>query len=81
MDLFFQDLYLNMPFQSWEIRPHATNSCLFSLIAAIIELEIEIKVHSCLICCFQSDLNYMWVATPKKQKERAITSSPMRSVF
>lgn len=40
-----QDLYLNMPFQSWELRPHTTNSCLFTLIAAIIELEIEIKVQ------------------------------------
>lgn len=43
----FQDLYLNMPFQSWELRPHATNSCLFTLIAAIIELEIEIKDSLC----------------------------------
>ena len=66
-----------MPFQSWELRPHTTNSCLFTLIAAIIELEIEIKVHSCLICCFQSDLKYMEVASLKKQKERLITSSPM----
>ncbi|XP_068762398.1 dynein axonemal intermediate chain 7-like [Montipora capricornis] len=43
----FQDLYLNMPFQSWELRPHSTNSCLFTLIAAIIELEIEIKDSMC----------------------------------
>lgn len=43
----FQDLYLNMPFQSWELRPHTTNSCLFTLIAAIIELEIEIKESLC----------------------------------
>ncbi|KAL9955781.1 hypothetical protein ACROYT_G037160 [Oculina patagonica] len=43
----FQDLYLNMPFQSWELRPHATNSCMFTLIAAIIELEIEIKDSVC----------------------------------
>ncbi|KAK2569071.1 Dynein axonemal intermediate chain 7 [Acropora cervicornis] len=41
------DLYLNMPFQSWELRPHSTNSCLFTLIAAIIELEIEIKDSLC----------------------------------
>lgn len=52
LDLFFQDLYLNMPFQSWELRPHATNSCLFTLIAASIELEIEIKVYECIIWCF-----------------------------
>lgn len=52
LDLFFQDLYLNMPFQSWELRPHATNSCLFALIAASIELEIEIKVYECIIWCF-----------------------------
>ncbi|XP_048585529.1 dynein axonemal intermediate chain 7 isoform X2 [Nematostella vectensis] len=44
-----QDLYLNMPFQSWEIRPCKQNSCLFTLIAAIIELEIEIKDALCCV--------------------------------
>ena len=40
----FQDAHINMPFQSWEIRPHKTNSALFTIIAAISEIEIEIKV-------------------------------------
>ena len=39
-----QDAHINMPFQSWEIRPHKTNTAVFSIIAAIIEIEIEIKV-------------------------------------
>lgn len=40
-----QDVHINMPFQSWEIRPKGLNHCLFTLIAAIVELEIEIKVR------------------------------------
>lgn len=41
-----QDAHINMPFQSWEIRPHKTNAAVFTIIAAIIEIEIEIKVLS-----------------------------------
>lgn len=33
-----------MPFQSWEIRPRGLNSCVFTIVAAAIDLEIEIKV-------------------------------------
>ena len=40
-----QDLHINMPFQSWEIRPHSMNSAVLTIIAAIIEVEIEIKVR------------------------------------
>ena len=39
-----QDSHINMPFQSWELRPHSTNSALFTIIAAIVEVELEIKV-------------------------------------
>ena len=39
-----QDIHINMPFQSWEFRPHSTNSAIFTIIAAIVEVEIEIKV-------------------------------------
>ena len=41
----FQDAHINMPFQSWEIRPHKTNAALLTIIAAISEIEIEIKVN------------------------------------
>ena len=39
-----QDAHINMPFQSWELRPHKTNAAVLTIIAAIVELEIEIKV-------------------------------------
>ena len=39
-----QDVHINMPFQSWELRPHGTNMAIFTVIAAIIEVEIEIRV-------------------------------------
>ena len=39
-----QDMQINMPFQSWEIRPRSTNCTLITVIAAIVEVEIEVKV-------------------------------------
>merc|ERR1712110_234503 len=45
-----QDAHINMPFQSWEIRPHSLNSCVLSIIAAIVEIEIEIKDA---LCCLK----------------------------
>jgi len=42
-----QDSHINMPFQSWEIRPHKLNSAVLSIIAAIVEIEIEIKDALC----------------------------------
>ncbi|XP_052797424.1 dynein axonemal intermediate chain 7 homolog isoform X1 [Mya arenaria] len=42
-----QDAHINMPFQSWELRPHKTNSAVLTIIAAIIEIEIEIKDAMC----------------------------------
>lgn len=68
-----------MPFQSWELRPHATNSCLFTLIAAIIELEIEIKVTWLynLVISIRFEIG----GYPRKQKETAKTISTMRSIF
>jgi len=42
-----QDLYLNVPFQSWELRPIDANNCLLSVIAVNIDVEIEIKGSKC----------------------------------
>ncbi|KAL4224695.1 Protein casc1 [Mactra antiquata] len=42
-----QDAHINMPFQSWEIRPHRKNAAVFTIIAAIIEIEIEIQDAMC----------------------------------
>ncbi|KAK2188252.1 hypothetical protein NP493_138g01023 [Ridgeia piscesae] len=45
-----QDAHINMPFQSWELRPRATNCTILTVIAAIIEVEIEIKDN---LCCLR----------------------------
>eukprot|EP00795_Rhopilema_esculentum_P011349 gene11349-21540_t len=42
-----QDLYLNMPFQSWELRPLSLNNCTLTVVAANVDAEIEIK------CCLR----------------------------
>ena len=39
-----QDKHINMPFQSWELRPIGVDHARFTIIAAILEAEIEIKV-------------------------------------
>ena len=39
-----QDGHLNMPFQSWELRPKNVDSSVLNIIGAIVEAEIEIKV-------------------------------------
>ncbi|XP_063960514.1 dynein axonemal intermediate chain 7-like isoform X1 [Lytechinus pictus] len=45
-----QDKHINMPFQSWELFPLGVNHARFTIIAAILEVEIEIKDH---LCCFR----------------------------
>ncbi|KAK0047568.1 axonemal 84 kDa protein, partial [Biomphalaria pfeifferi] len=54
-----QDTHINMPFQSWELRPHKLNQCLFTITAAILELEIEIRDG---LCC---------LSQPKERPELA----------
>ena len=39
-----QDAHVNMPFQSWELRPRAVNHAQLTIIAAVVEVEIQIKV-------------------------------------
>ncbi|XP_071954710.1 dynein axonemal intermediate chain 7 homolog [Antedon mediterranea] len=45
-----QDRHINMPFQSWELQPLGLNHAKLTIIAAIIEAEIEIKGE---VCCFR----------------------------
>ena len=40
-----QDIYLNMPFQTWQIRPTGLNECVFNIIGAITEVDIVVKVY------------------------------------
>ena len=48
----FQDRYMNMPFQSWSLRPRGANHCVLTLIASINEVSIEIKVCFIYLCKF-----------------------------
>jgi len=41
-----QDAHVNMPYQSWELRPRgAANHAQLTVTAAVVELQIQIKVH------------------------------------
>ncbi|BFZ05042.1 hypothetical protein BsWGS_08084 [Bradybaena similaris] len=42
-----QDSYINMPFQSWEMRPRKINNAVLSITAAIVEVRIEIRDAVC----------------------------------
>lgn len=50
-----QDTHQNMPFQCWDIRPHKTNAAVFSITAAIAEIEIEIKDAMCCLSKYKPD--------------------------
>lgn len=41
-----QDRYVNMPFQSWTLRARAAGHCALTVIAAINEVTIEIRVRA-----------------------------------
>ena len=44
-----QDLYINMPFQSYEVVPLGMNHCSINILAAYIDVTIEVKDNkSCL---------------------------------
>lgn len=57
-----QDTHINMPFQSWEMRPRDVNHAVLTIIAAIVEVEIQIKVSPCkefVIVCVLSTLFWL----------------------
>ncbi|XP_075257384.1 dynein axonemal intermediate chain 7 homolog isoform X2 [Convolutriloba macropyga] len=43
----FQDSYVNMPLQQWEMRPKDTNNVLITIISTVAEIELEIKDDKC----------------------------------
>uniref|UniRef100_A0A8C4RVD6 CASC1 C-terminal domain-containing protein n=1 Tax=Erpetoichthys calabaricus TaxID=27687 RepID=A0A8C4RVD6_ERPCA len=48
---FMQDCYINMPFQSWELRPLGVNNVVLTVTAAITEVQIEVKGDECRLNC------------------------------
>ncbi|XP_049330959.1 dynein axonemal intermediate chain 7 isoform X2 [Astyanax mexicanus] len=44
-----QEIYANMPFQSWELRPLGQDSVLFTLNTALSELSITVKGNQCML--------------------------------
>uniref|UniRef100_A0A3B1IZ43 Dynein axonemal intermediate chain 7 n=1 Tax=Astyanax mexicanus TaxID=7994 RepID=A0A3B1IZ43_ASTMX len=44
-----QEIYANMPFQSWELRPLCQDSVLFTLNTALTELSITVKGNQCML--------------------------------
>ena len=42
-----QDLYVNMPYQGWEMVPHGPNHTLLTITGGMVAISVEIKVlHS-----------------------------------
>lgn len=42
-----QDAHINMPYQSWELRPLDVNKVLLTITTVFTELQIQIKVNRC----------------------------------
>ncbi|XP_048876428.1 dynein axonemal intermediate chain 7 isoform X2 [Brienomyrus brachyistius] len=54
MDSFYpftllQDMHINMPFQSWELRPLGLNSAVLVVTAAVTEVHFTVKGHHCML--------------------------------
>ncbi|KAM7179599.1 dynein axonemal intermediate chain 7 isoform 4-T4 [Macrochelys suwanniensis] len=54
MDAFYtitliQDAHLNMPYQSWELRPNGTDELLFTVVTAFAEVQMQIKGNQCML--------------------------------
>jgi len=49
-----QDLYINMPFQSYEIIPLGMNHCSINISAAYIDITIEVKDNKCCLSPIES---------------------------
>jgi len=43
----FQDSYVNMPLQQWEMRPKGPNHLIITIISTVAEIELEIKEDKC----------------------------------
>ncbi|KAM6216304.1 dynein axonemal intermediate chain 7, partial [Rhynchocyon petersi] len=44
-----QDTHINMPYQSWELRPLDVNEVLLTVITVFTEIQIRIKVNLCML--------------------------------
>ncbi|XP_023593866.1 dynein axonemal intermediate chain 7 [Trichechus manatus latirostris] len=44
-----QDAHINMPYQSWELRPLAVNKVLLTVTTVFTELQIQIKENLCML--------------------------------
>ncbi|XP_023672481.2 dynein axonemal intermediate chain 7 isoform X1 [Paramormyrops kingsleyae] len=54
MDSFYpfallQDMHINMPFQSWELRPLGLNAAVLVVTAAVTEVHFTVKGHRCML--------------------------------
>ncbi|XP_075458979.1 dynein axonemal intermediate chain 7 isoform X2 [Ascaphus truei] len=57
-----QDSHLNMPYQSWELKPKGVNEVILTIISAFTELQLEIKDDRCMLSSLSStdgDLSHL----------------------
>ncbi|XP_053364665.1 dynein axonemal intermediate chain 7 isoform X1 [Clarias gariepinus] len=46
---FLQETHINMPFQSWELRPQGQDSVMLTITAALTEVRISVQGNQCLL--------------------------------
>nr|XP_046234539.1 dynein axonemal intermediate chain 7 isoform X2 [Scatophagus argus] len=67
-----QETYVNLPFQSWELRPLGQDSALFTINGALIDLSITIQGSQCMLQSEQerglSHLIGKWMSVPSLQR-------------
>ncbi|XP_053262569.1 dynein axonemal intermediate chain 7 [Podarcis raffonei] len=65
-----QDAHLNMPYQSWELRPNGTDEAFLTILTTFAEVQIQIKLNQCMLAgittmedtTLLSDLRGVWMS-------------------
>ncbi|XP_006897278.1 PREDICTED: protein CASC1 [Elephantulus edwardii] len=52
-----QDTHINMPYQSWELRPLDVNEVLFTVLTVFTEIQIQIKENLCMLASVKLNSN------------------------
>ncbi|XP_038627637.1 dynein intermediate chain CFAP94, axonemal isoform X2 [Tachyglossus aculeatus] len=74
-----QDTHLNMPYQSWELRPTGLNAALFVVLTTFTELKIQIQGNQCmLISATLEDEEYVSEISGKWMSPLALTLAMRR---
>ncbi|XP_019947844.2 dynein axonemal intermediate chain 7 isoform X1 [Paralichthys olivaceus] len=66
-----QETYINLPFQSWELRPLGEDTAVFTVNGAVIDISITIQGDQCMLQSEVKGLSHLqgkWMSSPDLQR-------------